>query len=139
MQQKGPPIKLPKASTQTPTKTNLLRNFNSNVKNPNLVVSKIRNAKMFSILEEIGQRLESRHTLTLGQLFKISFDLKQYVVAKLFLGKKNIHDRTKSNYGFGGNRSSHGYDISPGWQKHYQRHLTRWRFGINIMTKELRK
>jgi hypothetical protein len=55
MQQRGPPIKLPRASTQNPNKTNLTRNFNSNVENPNVVISKIRNAKMFSVLEEIGQ------------------------------------------------------------------------------------
>jgi hypothetical protein len=134
MQQRGPPIKLPRASTQTPNKTNLTRNFNSNVENFNLVISKIKNAKMFSILEEIGQQLESKHTFTLGQLFKIAFNLKQYVVAKLFLRRKNICNRTKFDYFFGGNQSSHGYDISPGWQKHYQRHPTRWRFGINIMT-----
>jgi hypothetical protein len=34
---------------------------------------------MFSILEEVGQQLESKHTLTLGQLFKITFDLKQTI------------------------------------------------------------
>ncbi len=57
------------------------------------------------------------------KLFKFTFDLKQYVVAKLFLERKNICNRTKYDYCFGGNWSSHGYDISQGWQKHYQRLL----------------
>jgi len=34
--------------------------------------------------------LESKHTLTLGHLFKIAPDLKQYVAAKLSLEKKGI-------------------------------------------------
>jgi hypothetical protein len=43
------------------------------------------------VLEEIRQQLlESKHTLTLGQLFKIVPNLKQYVVAKITLGRKNI-------------------------------------------------
>lgn len=34
--------------------------------------------------------MESKHTLTLGHLFKIPPDLKQYVVAKLSFEKKGI-------------------------------------------------
>jgi hypothetical protein len=51
--------------------------------------------RSFSNLENITQQLlESKHTFTLGQLFKITPDLKQYVVAKLALGKKNHYSRT---------------------------------------------
>jgi hypothetical protein len=43
------------------------------------------------VLEEISQQLlESKHTFTLGQLFKILPNLKLYVAAKIILGRKNI-------------------------------------------------
>jgi len=47
--------------------------------------------KFFSILEDITQHLlKSKHTLTLGQLFKIASDLRQYVVTKLVLRIRTI-------------------------------------------------
>jgi hypothetical protein len=43
------------------------------------------------ILEDITQQLlESKHTLILGQLFKIAPNLRQYVTTKLVLGRKII-------------------------------------------------
>jgi hypothetical protein len=36
------------------------------------------------------QLLDCKHTLTLGQLFKITPNLKQYVVAKLAPGRRTI-------------------------------------------------
>jgi hypothetical protein len=44
----------------------------------------------FFVLEKISQQLlENKHTLTLGQFFKIVSDLKQYVVTNITLGKNN--------------------------------------------------
>jgi hypothetical protein len=42
---------------------------------------------MFPILEEIGQQLESKHTFTLGQLFKFSFDLNNMLLPNYLLGE----------------------------------------------------
>ncbi len=51
----------------------------------------IRIIGSYSILEDFTQQLlESKHTLTLVQLFKIALDLRQYVIAKLVHGRKNI-------------------------------------------------
>jgi hypothetical protein len=45
----------------------------------------------FSVTKEIShQLLENKLTLMLGQLFKITLDLKQYVLAKLAPRRKNI-------------------------------------------------
>jgi hypothetical protein len=42
-------------------------------------------------MEELShQLLENKHTLMLGQLFKIASDLKQYVTTKFFPRRKNI-------------------------------------------------
>ncbi len=98
---KEPARDLPRASIQTLVKSNLTRNFNLDTKNQftktiepinftrSIVVTRItRTIKSFSILKIITQQLlESKHTFTLGQLFNITLDLKQYVVAKLALGK----------------------------------------------------
>jgi hypothetical protein len=47
------------------------------------------NIRSFLNLEDITQQLlKSKHTFTLGQLFKITSDLKQYVIAKFAFGKK---------------------------------------------------
>jgi hypothetical protein len=46
-------------------------------------------------LEDITQQLlESKHTLTLGQLFKIAPNLKQYVAAKLAHRRRTITPST---------------------------------------------
>jgi hypothetical protein len=50
----------------------------------------IRSTKNFSILENVTQQLlDNKHIFTLGQLFRIVPNLKQYV-AKLAPGRKNI-------------------------------------------------
>lgn len=65
--------------------------FSTIIENPNLVVPKIKATRFFLIFEEIGQQLlDSKHMLTLGQLFKIALDLKQYVIVKQFLAKKIV-------------------------------------------------
>jgi hypothetical protein len=99
---KEPTRDLPRASIQTLIKSNLTRNFNLDTKNQftrtiepidctrsTIVIRITRTIRSFSILENITQQLlENKHTFTLGQFFKITPDLKQYVVAKLALGKK---------------------------------------------------
>jgi hypothetical protein len=113
MQQKEPPRDLPKANIQTFVKAKLTRNFNLNTKNQAIKATKTNYATgitkttnatkffgatidtkttgMFLILKEINQLLlESKHTLTLGQNFKIALNLKQYIDAKLVHGGKTI-------------------------------------------------
>jgi hypothetical protein len=42
-------------------------------------------------LEKISQQLlENKHSLTLGELFKIAPNLKQYVAMNIAFGRKNI-------------------------------------------------
>jgi hypothetical protein len=44
-----------------------------------------KTTRIFSILEEIGQQLlESKHTLTLGHLFKITPNLKNMLLPNFF-------------------------------------------------------
>jgi len=76
---------------QTLTRTNITRSFNSNVENPNPIAPKKRTTRTISVLEEIGhQLLKSKHMLTLGQLFNIVPNLKQYVATMFFPDRKNI-------------------------------------------------
>ncbi len=54
-------------------------------------IGNTRPPKFFLILEDITQQLlESKHILTLGQLFKIVPNLKQYVTSKFFPKKKIV-------------------------------------------------
>jgi hypothetical protein len=91
-----------KASIQTLVKANLTRNFNLDTKNQYAKTTEPINFTRYTIviritkiigsflsLEDIThQLLRSKHTFTLGQLFKITLDLKQYVVAKLAFDKQ---------------------------------------------------
>ncbi len=119
LQQKEPPRELFKASTQTFGRTNFLGNLGLNIENQTSkvigtigdtrptsatsvtwqasvtkiigVIEPIRITGTFSIMEELShQLLENKHTLMLGQLFKIASDLKQYVTTKFFPRRKNI-------------------------------------------------
>jgi hypothetical protein len=136
MQHKEPPRDLSRANIQTFVGTNLIGNFGSNTKNQatesvetndaigvtetiNVTID-IITIRTFSILEEINQLfLEGKHTFTLGQLFKIALNLKQYIDVKLApRTKKYYHNRTQSSYFFNDHQFLHGCDISPSGQKH---------------------
>jgi hypothetical protein len=94
---------MPRTNIQTLVKANLTRNFNLDTKNQytkttepidftrsTIVIRITRTIRSFLSLEDITQQLlKNKHTFTLDQLFKITPDLKQYVVAKLAFGKKN--------------------------------------------------
>ncbi len=69
--------------------TSVIKFTNSTISIRNINATRIIGS--FSILEDITQKLlESKHTFTLGQLFKIVSGLRQCVAAKLTLGRKNI-------------------------------------------------
>jgi len=78
-------------STKSTNATNFVKSTRvkgiiGSLKNTNVIrfIGNIGTTNFFLVLDDIiEQLLESKHTLTLGQLFKITLDLKQYVVAKL--------------------------------------------------------
>ncbi len=62
----------------------------------NVIIFIRRSTNFFLVLDDIiEQLLESKHTLTLGQLFKIIIDLKQYVAAKLILATLALGSRPR--------------------------------------------
>ncbi len=99
---KEPPRDLPRANIRIIIKANHIRNFNLDTKNQftrttkpidfigsTIVIRITRIIGSFSMLEDITQQLlDNKHTFTLGQLFKIILNLKQYVIVRLGLEKK---------------------------------------------------
>jgi hypothetical protein len=67
--------------------------FTSFIENTDTIgfTENIEPTKNYLVLEDITQQLlENKHTFTLGQLFKIALDMKQYVATKLAPGRKII-------------------------------------------------
>lgn len=104
-------------SIQVPSRTLRTRNFNAHIKNPNSIIPKIEAIGKKKKFEKIGkQLLNNNHMVTLGQLFKIALNLKQYVVIKHLRARKNVTS-LGPYYSFGGYLSSHDYDTTSCWQK----------------------